>query len=132
AADIRCQHLLVACGQHGFKGSDDSVGRRLVPQVFQHHGTGPDLADRVGDALAGDIRSAAVYRFEQAGELAFGIDVGRRCHADGAGAGWSQIGENVAKQVAGNHDIKPVGMQDEVGGKDVDMELVDMDLGVVI
>src|SRR5690554_6741645 len=100
--------------------------------MFKHHGTGPDLADGIGDALAGDIRRTAMHRFEQAGELAFRIDIGRGRHSDSSGTGRAQVGENVAKQVAGNHDIEPVGMQDEVGGKDVDMELVDMDLGVVV
>ena len=35
----------------------------------------PDLADRVGDALAGDVGRRAVHRLEQRRELALGIDV---------------------------------------------------------
>src|SRR5208282_6040669 len=40
-------------------------GRRVgVAQVLEHHGAAPDLADRVGDPLAGDVRRRAVHRLE--------------------------------------------------------------------
>ena len=33
----------------------EPVGGGFLPKVFQHHGGGPKGADRVGDALAGDV-----------------------------------------------------------------------------
>jgi hypothetical protein len=74
------------------------------------------LADWVGDAAAGDVRSGTVHGFEEAGEAAFRVDVRARCDADGAGAGGAEVGENVAEQVAGHDDVEPVGVHHEVRG----------------
>ncbi|ORM98181.1 hypothetical protein HA46_13715 [Pantoea septica] len=73
-----------------------------------------------------------MHWLKQAGEGAVGIDVGRGRDADGAGAGRAEIGKNVAKQIAGDHHVEPVGVQHEVGGENVDMILVDADLRVVL
>ena len=53
------------------------------------------------------------------------VDVGARGDADGAGAGGPEVGQDVAEQVAGHDDVEPVGVQHEVRGEDVDVELVD-------
>jgi hypothetical protein len=37
--------------------------RRRLSEVFEHHRSGPYLADWVGDALARDVRSGAVDGF---------------------------------------------------------------------
>src|SRR3546814_5657803 len=52
--------------------------RFLVPEMLQHHGAGPDLPHRVGDALAGDVGRRAVHRLKHRGEFPLRIYVGAR------------------------------------------------------
>ena len=104
--------------QRGFDRLKNGVMRCLIcgitlAQKNQHHRTGPDHADRVGDILAIDIGRRTVHRLEQRGKFALGIDIGRRRDADGAGPGRAQVGENVAKQVRGYHHIKAFRAQDK-------------------
>jgi hypothetical protein len=40
--------------------------------MLQHHGARPDLSDRVGDALAGNVRRGAVHRLNIEGNCARG------------------------------------------------------------
>ncbi len=78
--------------------------------MFEHHGGGPDLANGVGDAFTGDVRGGAMDGLEEAGgELAFGVDVAAGCDADGSGTGRSEVGEDIAEEVAGDDDVEPVG-----------------------
>src|SRR5690606_8882531 len=118
----------------GITGGDDRGERGLdrggglgLAQVVQHEGGGPDLPDRVRDALARDVRGGPVHRLEEGRECALRVDVGAGRDADRAGAGRSQVGEDVAEQVRGYDDVEPVRVQDEVRGEDVDVELVDID-----
>ena len=113
ALDVRGEQRAVIAGQHVLDGADDGGAGGVVTQMFEHHRAAPDLADRIGDALAGDVRGAAVDRFEQAGELALGIDVGRGRDADGAGTGRAEVGKNVSEQVAGDNHVEPVRVQHE-------------------
>src|SRR5438067_268574 len=83
-------------------------------------GGAPDLPDGVGDALAGDVRGGAVDGFEEAGELAFGVDVAAGGDADGTGTRRAQIREDVAEEVAGDDDVEPVGVHNEVRRQDID------------
>ena len=59
---FRAQYLLDG-GQHG-------IVRILEAQKIQHHGAAPDLADRIGDACARNVRCRAVHRLEQRRKLA--------------------------------------------------------------
>ena len=43
----------------------------------------------------------------------------------------TQVGEDVAEEVAAHHHVEPVRMADEVGGEDVDVELVGVDVGIL-
>ena len=72
-----------------------------LAEMFEHHRARPDLADRIGDALPGDIRRRAVHRLEHRRKFALGIDIAGRRDADRAGTGRAEIGENVAEQVRG-------------------------------
>src|SRR3990167_9742785 len=62
----RCQNLF---DRPHYRGG--GIG---LTQMLQHHRGGPDLANRVGYALPGNVRRRAVYRFEQRRVLALGID----------------------------------------------------------
>ena len=75
-------------------------GRRLA-QVLEHQRPGPDLADRVGDSLPGDVGRRAVHRLEHRGMLAFGVEVGVRSDPDAAGDRGGQVAEDVAEEVRG-------------------------------
>ena len=57
-----------------------------MAEVFEHHRARPDLADRIGDALAVDVGRRTVHRLEQRREFTLGIDIRRRRDADGARA----------------------------------------------
>ncbi len=48
----------------------------LLAEMAKHHRARPDLADRVGDALAGDVGRRAVHRLEHRRVFLLGIDVG--------------------------------------------------------
>src|SRR5579862_6733304 len=129
AAEIAGAQLLL--GQHFFDRPDDGSGGFGLAEVLEHHRAGPDLPDRVGDTLPGDIGRRAVHRLEHRRKLAFRIDVARRRDADGAGAGRTEIGQNVAEQVRRHHDVELVGPEHEQRRQNVDMILVPGDVGKV-
>ena len=63
----------------GVRGADRSASTRLdrahdrrgrigVAEMLEHQRPRPDLPDRIGDALAGDVRRRAVHRLEQSTE----------------------------------------------------------------
>jgi hypothetical protein len=52
------------------------------------------------------------------------VDVGRGRDADGAGAGGAEVGQDVAEEVGATTTSNQSGMQHEVRGQDVDVELV--------
>ena len=92
--------------------------------MFEHHGAGPNLSDRIGDAATVDIGCRTVHRLEKRRETPFGIEIGRRGDGNGAGAGWPKVGENVAEQIGGDHHVEEIGMAHEVRRENVDVELV--------
>src|SRR5947209_112061 len=108
-------------------GIDNRVGRLAFAEVIEHHRARPDLSDRIGNPLTGNIGRRAVHRLEQRGKLAFRVDVAGRRNADRAGAGGTKVRENVAEEVRGNDDVEPIRMQHEVRGENVDVILVPTD-----
>ena len=60
---------------------------------------GPDRADRVGDALAGDVGRRAVNRLEHRRVRPLGVDVAARRHAEAARDRRADVGQDVAEQV---------------------------------
>ena len=103
-----------------------------MTEVLEHHGARPDLADRVGDPLAGDVGGAAVHRLEHRGEGALGVDVAAGRDGDRAGGGRPEVGEDVAEQVGADDHVEPVRVAHEMGGQDVDVELAGLDLGILL
>src|SRR5690242_21710098 len=63
--------------QHGLDRAHHGVARVLVTEVLEHHGTRPNLADRVRDLLPVDVRGAPVDGLEARRELALGVEVRR-------------------------------------------------------
>ena len=102
-----------------------------LAEMLEHHRARPDLADRVGDAAAGDVGRRAVHRLEHRGVFALGVDVAGGRDADRADAGRPEIGQDVAEQVGADDDVEPVGMAHEMRGQDVDVVLVGLDVGIV-
>ncbi len=72
---------------------------------------GQDRADRVGDALAGDVRRRAVDRLVEAG-AALAERRGRQ-HAQRAGQHRRLVGQDVAEHVLGDDDVEARGVGDE-------------------
>ena len=54
-------------GGHALDRPHQPLGRGRLAQMLQHHRAGPEGADRVGDALAGDVEGRAVDRLEHRG-----------------------------------------------------------------
>lgn len=129
-AHIRRDNLRLAPRQDDLDGAEHGVGGVLVAEVLQHHLAGPDHADGVGDALAGDVGGAAVDGLEQAGEAAVRVDVARGRDADGTGAGGAQVRQDVAEQVAADDHVEHIRALHEVRRQDVDVVLVDGDARV--
>ena len=76
--------LDLAVGEHAPDGGNDAVVRGTLAEVIQHHRAGPDRADRIGDALTGDVRRRAVNRLEHRRRRPLGIDVAARRDAEAA------------------------------------------------
>lgn len=106
----------------------DVPGRGGMAEVFEHHGRGPDRAQRVGDALARDVGRGAVHRLEHRGEVPLGGAVGRRRDADGSGDRGREVAEGVAEEVGGDDDVEAGWFEDELGRERVDVLLVPGDL----
>ena len=49
---------------------------RCLPQVIEHHRSREDRGQGIGDALAGDVGSRAVHRFEHRRKITLRIDIG--------------------------------------------------------
>src|SRR5690606_25532778 len=79
---------------------------------------GPNRAERIGDALAGDVRRGAVNRLEQARAVA---EAGAGEQADRAGQHGCGVGEDVAEQVRGHHDVETFWGADQIHRRRVDV-----------
>ena len=87
---------------------DDRAAASAWPRMLEHQRTRPDLADRVGDALAGDVGRRAVHRLEQRRVVALRIDVRRRRDADRAADRRAEIGQDVAEEIRADDDVEAV------------------------
>ena len=70
-----------------------------LAQMLQHHHRGPERADRIGDALAGDVEGRAVDRLEHRRVAPLRIEIGGRRDAERAGERRGEIGQDVGVQV---------------------------------
>ena len=122
----------VGIGENSLDRLKDRGPGFTVAKVIKHHRTAPDLSDRVGNAFAGDVRSASVNGFEHAGKFTFRVEVSRGSVADGAGYRGTKITEYVAEEVGCDNDINPVGVEDKVRREDVNVELVYFYTGIFL
>src|SRR5262245_10952281 len=53
-----------ASGEHLLDGADDEIVARARAEMIEHQRARPDRADRIGDALALDVRRRPVDRLE--------------------------------------------------------------------
>ena len=107
-------------GVHGFFYTGGGLG--LLQAKAQHHGGAQNGGQRVGHALAGDVRGAAVAGLVQA--LIAAIEAGRGQHADGAGEHGGFVAQDVAKHIAGHHHVKALGLLDQLHGCVVHIHMV--------
>ena len=77
-----------------------------------------------------DVGRGAVHGFEQRRKLAVGVQVRRRRDADRARTGRPEIRQDVAEQVRRDDDVEAVRLQHEARAQDVDVLLVDGDVGI--
>ena len=103
-------------GQHLCDGSHDGFARFSIPEVLEHHGTGPDLAYRVRDVPAGDAGGRAVHGLEHGRKPTFGVEVGGGCYPDAPRDRGSQIAQDVPEEVGGDHYVEVAWVEHERGG----------------
>src|SRR5690606_18164037 len=120
-----------AVREHGLDRRFDRAGGLELAEMLKHHGAGPDLADRIGDTLPGDVRRGPVHRLEHGWIAAGRIDVAGRRDPDAAGNRRTEIGEDVAEEIRADHHVEPVRMVDEMRRQDVDVELVRLDVWII-
>ena len=65
APQISCARGTTLGFQNPFNGRQHTVVGSPVPQKIKHHGTAPNLSDRIGNTLAGYVRRGAMDRLEQ-------------------------------------------------------------------
>ena len=97
--------------------------------VAQDHGGGEDGAERVGLACAGDVGGGAVDGLV---EIDCAADGGRGQHAERAGDDAGLVGEDVAEEVFGEHDVEVARDVHEVHRHGVDELVLERDVGVVL
>ena len=69
---------------------------------------------------------------EQRRELAVGVEVGRGGDPDRPGQRRSEVGQDVAEQVGADDHVEVLGAQDELGAEVVDVELIDLHVGIAL
>ena len=108
-------------GQVGRDGSLDPGGLVGQPEVVEQQGDRQDRRGRVGHALPRDVGGAAVHRLEHRGVGAAHVEVAARREPDAPADGGGQVGDDVAEEVVGDHDVEAarVGDQEDRGGVDV-------------
>lgn len=112
-----------ALGDNSLDPPHDGACGIWMTEVIQHHRSCPDLPDRVRDSLARYVGSRAMNWFEQTGVIAIGVDVRTRGDSDRPRICGAEIGEDVAEEVTGHHDVEPIRVQHEVCREDVDVGL---------
>ena len=98
----------------------------LHAEILQHLDGGEDHRGGVGDVLAGDVRRRAVYRFEDGGPSPM-LAPGAMPSPHQTG---TEIRENVAEQVGGDHHIEAFRVHHQVHAGGVDDHLLVLDVRV--
>jgi len=92
--------------------------------MVQHQSRGEQQRCRIGKALAGDIGSRSVYRFE---DRRFLTDVGTGRGAQTAHQPGDQVRQYVPEQIGGHDHIELPGVQHKLHGTGVDDPLIAFD-----
>ena len=131
----------IDCGVRPWPGGRGSPGRRPPPprcagplhvaQVVQQQRHRQHRRRRVRDALAGDVRRAAVHRLEHARVAPAHVEVAAGRQADAAGDRGGEVGEDVAEQVVGDDHVEPAGVGHHVDRGRVDVLVGDRDVRVL-
>ena len=98
--------------------------------VIQQQRDRENRRGRIGDALAGDVRSRPVYRLEHRRKTTVGVDVAARGQADPPGDRRSQVGQDVTEQVVSHNDVETRRIGDQEDRRSVDMHVVGGDAGI--
>src|SRR5919199_4921957 len=112
-AEVRCAKR--GLGQDLCDGSHNGFARFGVPEALEHYGTGPDLAYRVRHAPASDVGCRAVYGLEHGRELTLRVEVGGGCYPDASRDRSSQVAQDVAEEVGGDHYVEAARVAHERG-----------------
>jgi len=89
-----------------------------------------DRGGRIGNALTGDIRCAAVHRLEHRGIGPGGIDISTGGQANSAAHRRGQVGNDIAEQVVGDNHVEATGVGDQEDGRRVDVLICHLDVRV--
>src|ERR1700756_5962844 len=89
--DIRGANL--SLGQNRRNRFLDGISRFRDTEMLQHHGSGPNLPDGIGNAFTSDIRGRTVDRLKHRRVFLFGIEICRRSDADRANYSGAEVGE---------------------------------------
>src|SRR5450830_425360 len=98
------------------------------PKVVEQHAHREHRGGRVGLALARDVRSGAVHRFEHRRRGAVRVDVAGRRQADAAGDRRSLVGQDVAEEVVSDDDVEPGRLRRHEDRRRVDVQVVRSDV----
>lgn len=120
AAQIGAQQLALL--EVGINGGVNLGGGLWLLEELEHEGGAADGGDGVGDALAHDVRGAAVARLADGEALA---DVGAGHEAQRSDERGGAVGEDVAVQVGGDDDVVVLGLAEELVHHGVDNLLLD-------
>lgn len=126
ATQVRAQELTVL--KVAINSSVDLGGSLLLVEELEHQSGGSESGNGVGNALALDVRGAAVARLTNGEAL---TDVGAGDETQAADEGSSAVGENVTVQVGGDDDVVVLGLAEELVDHGVDNLLLNSDGGVL-
>src|SRR5829696_5966388 len=84
-------------------GIPDPLGSVQLSDMIQHHGSGKHLCRGIGEALTGNVRSAAMHRLKNGG---LGSDVGARGEPQPAHQTGHLVTQDVTEHIRGHHDVE--------------------------
>ena len=119
-----------ATGQMGRHGPVHSRGGSVFADVGKQQRHRHDRGGRIRDPLAGDVRRAAVYRFEHRRVGPGRVDISAGGQPDSAADRGGQVRDDVAEQVVGDDDVEAAGIGDEMDGRGVDVLIGHLDVRI--
>src|SRR5690606_19851874 len=101
-------------GQLGRDRLGYSAGGLGVAEVVEQQRHREYGGDRVGQALAGDVRRGAMHRLEHGRVRPFRVDAATGGQPDAAGDRGGDVGEDVTEEVVSDHHVVPLRLGDQV------------------